>query len=61
MSDRFDCLITARAPERLKAAIEQAAGRKMTSGSEYVRQAILGQLRSDGIEPSSFINEATAA
>jgi hypothetical protein len=40
------------------ASIEQAAARDMTTPSAYARQAIVKQLRRDGINPSQLVTAA---
>jgi hypothetical protein len=46
------------APENLTAAIKEAATRGMQTTSEYARQALIGKLRADGIDPASFVPPA---
>ena len=40
------------APPALTAAVRQAAARDLTNASEYVRRAVVKQLRADGIDPN---------
>jgi hypothetical protein len=40
-----------RCPPALKAMVQQAADREMTTRAEYLRRAALQQLRADGIAP----------
>jgi metal-responsive CopG/Arc/MetJ family transcriptional regulator len=47
---RYDTLLQVCAPKCLIAAVDQTAERQLTSRSNYVRTAVLAQLRSDGIE-----------
>jgi hypothetical protein len=49
---RFPAYLRVRTPETLMGAVERAANEKMTSSSEYVRQAILARLKSDGFQLS---------
>ncbi len=42
------------APWSLTAAVKVAAEREMTSVSDYVRRALLRQLRDDGLDPEEF-------
>ncbi len=51
------------APWSLTAAVKVAAEREMTSVSDYVRRALLRQLRNDGIDPAEFAprNQGTGA
>jgi hypothetical protein len=46
---RFSSYLRIRAPEKLPAAIAAAAERKLTTSSEYARQAIIERLRKDGL------------
>jgi metal-responsive CopG/Arc/MetJ family transcriptional regulator len=48
-----------RAPGRLVAALDRAAADRLTSRSEYVRQAVIDRLRRDGVGPNAL--EAQAA
>ena len=48
---RFKARIEIRAPEPLPAAIVRAAGRELTTPSEYTRRAIIEKLQADGINP----------
>ena len=48
---RFPARMEIRAPESLPGAVALAARRKMTTPSEYSRQAIIDRLRADGIDP----------
>jgi hypothetical protein len=54
---RFAGYLHIRAPEKLPTAIAAAANRKMTTSSEYVRQAIIERLKADGLD----IQELSAA
>jgi len=47
---RFPSFLRIRTPERLPGAIAAAADRKMTTASEYVRQAIIERLKADGLD-----------
>jgi metal-responsive CopG/Arc/MetJ family transcriptional regulator len=40
-----------RVPGRLVEALDRAITERMTSRSEYVRQAVLDRLRRDGVDP----------
>ena len=55
---RFPSRIEIRAPERLPHALAIAADQGMTTVSEYARQAIIKQLRADGIDPTHLASEA---
>jgi hypothetical protein len=46
---RFSSYLRIRTPERLPAAIAAAAERRLTTSSEYARQAIIERLRKDGL------------
>jgi hypothetical protein len=50
---RFSSYLRIRTPEKLPAAIAAAAERKLTTSSEYVRQAVIERLKADGIEELS--------
>ena len=50
-----------RMPEQLVDALTSAAARRMQSKSEYARQALLDQLRRDGIDPTAGDGEQQAA
>jgi len=52
-SSRFPRFIQVRAPERLPDIIAAAADKKFTTASEYVRQAIIKELKADGFEELS--------
>jgi metal-responsive CopG/Arc/MetJ family transcriptional regulator len=45
-------LIQIRAPEFLTKALDDAANKRLTSRSDYIRIALLDRLRADGIDPS---------
>ena len=47
---RFIHRLEIRAPKALPDAVAIAAGAQMTTGSEYVRRALLKQLAADGID-----------
>ena len=47
---RCDRLIQIRAPEFLTRALDSAAGKRLTSRSDYIRAALLDRLRDDGID-----------
>jgi hypothetical protein len=49
---RFPSLIRVRTPDSLSDAVERAADRQMTTPSEYIRQAIIFRLKSEGIDLS---------
>lgn len=49
LTERFELKL----PAQLPAAITCAAERKFTTDAEWVRQAIVNQLRADGIDPMS--------
>jgi hypothetical protein len=50
---RFPRFIQFRAPEKLPDVIAAAADKKLTTASEYVRQAIIKELKADGFEELS--------
>jgi hypothetical protein len=54
---RFSSYLRIRTPEKLPAAIAAAADRKLTTSSEYARQAIIARLEADGLD----IEELSAA
>jgi hypothetical protein len=54
----FDAHVGFRCPTALAETIEQAAARDMTTPSAYARQAIVKQLRRDGINPSQLVTAA---
>jgi len=47
---RYDRLIQIRAPEFLTKALDNAADKRLTSRSDYIRVALLDRLRADGID-----------
>ncbi len=47
---RCDRLIQIRAPECLTRALDNAASRRLTSPSDYIRVALLDRLEADGID-----------
>jgi hypothetical protein len=55
---RFQTAIRIRTPGMLADAVARAANDRMTTASEYVRQAILARLKADGIEPSRGMEAA---
>jgi metal-responsive CopG/Arc/MetJ family transcriptional regulator len=54
---RCNRLIQIRAPEFLKKALDSAAGKRLTSRSDYIRTALLDRLKVDGIDPRSLVKE----
>jgi len=50
---RFPRYVHFRVPEGLPDVIMAAADRKLTTASEYVRQAIIKELKADGFEEFS--------
>ena len=50
---RFPSYLRIRAPEKLPDAVVAAADKKFTTASEYVRQAIIKELKADGFEELS--------
>jgi metal-responsive CopG/Arc/MetJ family transcriptional regulator len=48
-----------RVPDRLVEALDRASAERMTSRSEYVRQAVLDRLHRDGVAPA--VREEQAA
>jgi hypothetical protein len=57
---RCDQLIQLRAPEFFRNALDRAAGKRLTSRSDYIRAALLDRLRADGIDFSASPNDAKA-
>jgi hypothetical protein len=49
---RFPGTLSLRCPDALLHALGVAADQRLTSPSEYARQALLAQLRRDGIDPA---------
>ncbi len=49
---RCDRMIQIRAPEFLTKALDNAANKRLTSRSDYIRVALLDRLRADGIDPA---------
>jgi hypothetical protein len=47
---RFSSYLRIRTPEKLPAAIAAAADKKLTTSSEYARQAIIERLKADGLD-----------
>jgi hypothetical protein len=58
-SMRCDKLIQIRAPEALAQALTTAADKRLTSRSDYIRAALLNQLRADDIELVPFAAPAS--
>ena len=54
----FPILIKARAPKALRQAIRVAAEKDLTTPSEWMRQALLRQLREKGIDPQTITQQA---
>ena len=52
---RFPRFIQFRAPKQLPDVIVAAADKKFTTASEYVRQAIIKELKADGFEELSAV------
>ena len=46
---RFPGYLHIRTPEKLPSAIAAAADRRLTTASEYTRQAIIERLKADGL------------
>jgi len=55
---RCDRLIQIRAPEFLTKALDQAADKRLTSRSDYIRIALLDRLRADGVDPAPAASSA---
>ena len=51
MRECFPVLIKARAPSILREAIKVAAEKELTTPSEWMRRALLDQLKANGIDP----------
>ena len=49
------------APQPLITAVKTAAGRDLMTSSEYVRRAIIHQLRADGIDVNASAQSSAAA
>jgi hypothetical protein len=47
---RFPRYVQFRVPEKLPTAIAAAAEKRMTTISEYLRQAVIKELKSDGFD-----------
>jgi Ribbon-helix-helix protein, copG family len=58
---RCDRLIQIRAPEFLTKALDNAADKRLTSRSDYIRVALLDRLRADGIDPAQSAGAADAS
>jgi hypothetical protein len=58
MRECFSILIKARAPSVLREAIKMAAEKELTTPSEWMRRAVLRQLREDGIDPQAVGQQA---
>jgi hypothetical protein len=58
MRECFAILIKARAPSVLREAIKVAAEKELTTPSEWMRQAIIRQLREQGIDPQTVTQQA---
>jgi hypothetical protein len=52
--EHFPILIKTRAPKALSQAIRVAAEKDLTTPSEWMRQALLRQLREKGIDPRAI-------
>jgi predicted transcriptional regulator len=50
MSEKLSSVLRVRAPDELKAAIDQTADRNLVSRSAYVRTALIERLRTDGVD-----------
>jgi hypothetical protein len=48
------------APPALRSALKRAAARRMTTASEYARQAILEKLRADDLDPVAIARTQAA-
>lgn len=59
-AEPFTSSIRAMAPKSLVEAVERAAAAKLTTPSEYTRQAVLAALNADGIVPGVRANLAPA-
>jgi hypothetical protein len=49
LQNRYPGRMALRVPGELIAAVEEVAGARFTTPSQYVRQAILAALRADGV------------
>jgi hypothetical protein len=53
--------LAVRVPAKLAAAIARAAAERLQTQSEFVRQAVLGELRRGGLDPARGDGEQQAA
>jgi hypothetical protein len=58
MRECFPVQIKARAPSVLREAIKVAAEKDLTTPSEWMRRALLRQLREAGIDPQAVSQQA---
>ena len=59
MSEKFNSVLRVRAPDELKAAIDQTADRNLVSRSAYVRTALIERLRTDGVNFGAAIRASS--
>jgi hypothetical protein len=50
---RFPDRLQFRCPPALSETLAEAVNKKMTTASDYVRQAVVSRLRADGYEPDT--------
>jgi hypothetical protein len=58
MREHFPILIKARAPDVLRDAIRVAAEKELMTPPEWMRRALLRQLREQGIDPQTVTQQA---
>jgi metal-responsive CopG/Arc/MetJ family transcriptional regulator len=51
-------LIQIRAPEFLTKALDNAANKRLTSRSDYIRVALLDRLRADGMPATEAVSQS---
>jgi hypothetical protein len=51
---RFPRLMQVRLPDNVASAVDQAAEREFTTQSEFVRRAVIAQLKERGIDPTQL-------
>jgi hypothetical protein len=49
-SSRFSHSLRIRCPASFSFAVDRAAGRNLTTTSEYIRRAVIDRLKTDGID-----------
>jgi hypothetical protein len=51
-SANWSAELRVRCPDVLPEAIDRAANQRLTTRSEYVREAVIAKLRADGFDPA---------